>query len=181
MRSRLPLVLSSMALVIAIFGSTPFGRAAIATAVPLAKRAYLADTAKNAIKVDNIKASRTPTPGMLLPLDASGKLPESIGAVGPKGDKGDKGDKGKTGDSGATKVLVRFSSSVNGVGTIIATANCLTGEKATGGGYISNASTVAVSASFPVADSSQTAIAWTVKAYNPTNYTIATYVVCSSP
>ena len=130
MRSRLPFILSTMALVVAIFGSTPFGRAAITAAVPLAKRAYLADTAKNAIKVDNIKASRTPTPGMLLPLDANGKLPESVGAVGPKGDKGDKGDRG------AAKVVVRSDSGPfpsKNFGQ--ATATCNSGEKATGGGF----------------------------------------------
>lgn len=178
MRSRLPLVLSSMALVIAIFGSTPFGRAAIATAVPLAKRAYLADTAKNAIKVDNIKASRTPTPGMLLPLDSTGKLPVSIGAVGPKGDKG---------DSGATKAVVRFSESDPSTGLAQATAKCNAGERATGGGFTTGNPTVVIYDSFPgegfgtKAGSSETA--WTVRAKNTTgtSYSVWAYVLCASP
>ena len=51
MRDRLTLILSATALVVAVLGSTPLGKAAAdALPVPLAKRAYLADTAKNSIK-----------------------------------------------------------------------------------------------------------------------------------
>ena len=184
MRSRLPLVLSSMALVIAIFGSTPFGRAAIATAVPLAKRAYLADTAKNAIKVDNIKASRTPTPGMLLPLDATGKLPESVGAIGPKGDKGDKGDRG------AAKVVVRSIFAATPVTAFTtATATCDSGEKATGGGFAHQGTAFEVVKSEPSTSDGNsvpdgnTATAWTVEGYNTAaNYTsgVSVFVICAS-
>lgn len=193
MRSRLPLVLSTTALIVAVLGSTPFGRAAVTAAVPLAKRAYLADTAKNAIRVNNIKASRTATPGMLLPLDASGKLPESVGAVGPKGDKGDKGDKGKkgdTGDSGATKVVVRFSTVGSGVsGNAQATAACASGETATGGGYDTFPATVAVLESAPSTSGGagipvgSTVTAWTVKARDLgiVGYTLTAYVLCASP
>jgi hypothetical protein len=137
-------VLSSVALVVAIFGSTSFGRAAIDAAVPLAKRAYLADTAKNAIKVDNIKASRTPTPGMLLPLDAGGKLPESIGAVGPVGPAGPKGDKG---DSGATKVVVRSQAATITSAADFVSVACQGDEKVVGGGAY--ASGYPVTASYP--------------------------------
>jgi hypothetical protein len=178
-RSRLPLVLSSMALVIAIFGSTPFGRAAIATAVPLAKRAYLADTAKNAIKVDNIKASRTPTPGMLLPLDATGKLPESVGAVGPKGDKG---------DNGATRTVVRSKVDDSASNLSQVTVKCASGERATGGGFATPSTyTAAIWASFPsnngVPEPGKSATAWTVRAYDPVDesYTLSAFVICSSP
>jgi hypothetical protein len=111
MRNRLPLVLSITALVVALMGATPLGRAAVNAAVPLAKRAYLADTAKNAVKVNNIKASRTPTPGMLLPLDSAGKLPASVGAVGPQGTKGDKGEQGAPG-------LVRAYAHINADGSL---------------------------------------------------------------
>jgi hypothetical protein len=106
MGTKIAVGLAATALAVALLGSTTAGRAALdaVVPVPLAKRAYLADTAKNAIRVGNIKASRTPTPGMLLPLDATGKLPASIGAVGPKGDKGDKGKKGKDGAAAAFTV-----------------------------------------------------------------------------
>ena len=50
MRDRLPLILSATALVVAVLGTTPLGHAAAdIIPVPLAKRAYLADTAKNSI------------------------------------------------------------------------------------------------------------------------------------
>ncbi|HJX46553.1 MAG TPA: hypothetical protein VJ375_01810 [Gaiellaceae bacterium] len=52
---------------------------------------------QNALQVNKIKASRTPTPGMLPPLDATGKLPASVAAVGPKGDTGAEGDTGAPG------------------------------------------------------------------------------------
>ena len=186
MRSRLPLVLSTTALIVAVLGSTPFGRAAVTAAVPLAKRAYLADTAKNAIRVNNIKASRAPTPGMLLPLDATGKLPESIGAVGPKGDKGDKGDKGA---SGATKVVMRYSTSPSTTGYGQTTATCASGETATGGGFYSGAATVTVRDSAPSTSggagipAGSAVTAWTVRAYNPgaSSYTITAYILCASP
>jgi hypothetical protein len=106
--------------------------------VPLAKRAYLADTAKNAIKLNNIRANRTPTAGMFLPLDATGKFPTSVGAIGPKGDKGEKGDKGSKGDpgipgfSGYTVVQGNYSSSTSSV--IGTEANCPAGTRPVGGG-----------------------------------------------
>jgi hypothetical protein len=111
MGTKLALALAATALLVAVVGSTSAGRAALdaVVPVPLAKRAYLADTARNAIRVGNIKASRTPTPGMLLPLDATGKLPASIGAVGPKGDKGDRGKKGKDGTDGKDGAAAAFT------------------------------------------------------------------------
>jgi hypothetical protein len=65
MGNKLAVVLSASALVVALLGSTTAGRAALDAVipVPLAKRAYLADTARNSIKLNNIKADRTPTPG----------------------------------------------------------------------------------------------------------------------
>ena len=171
MRSRLPFILSTMA----------------GAAVPLAKRAYLADTAKNAIKVDNIKASRTPTPGMLLPLDANGKLPESVGAVGPKGDKGEKGDKG---DRGAAKVVVRSDSAPfpsKNFGQ--ATATCNSGEKATGGGFATLSRLLVIVESLPstpggiIILAGDTATAWTAVAYNTTDSSrnLNAFVLCASP
>jgi hypothetical protein len=139
MRKRLPIILSTAALVIAVFGSTPVGRAAIDAAVPLARRSFLADTAKNALQVNKIKASRTPTPGMLLPLDATGKLPASVGAVGAKGDsgaKGDKGDPGTPGTPGLSEVELVSAANVNNTATGLktVTVSCPAGKKVIGGG-----------------------------------------------
>jgi hypothetical protein len=135
MRDRLPLILSVTALVVAVLGSTPLGRAAAdVIPVPLAKRAYLADTAKNSIKVNNIRANRTPTAGMLVPLDSTGKFPAAVGAIGPKGDKGDKGSKGSTGSPGISGYeIVRASTTIAPNVSSSAQAHCPTGKKVIGG------------------------------------------------
>jgi hypothetical protein len=147
MGTKISVGLSTAALVVALLGSTSAGRAALDAVipVPLAKRAYLADTAKNAVRVNNIKASRTPTAGLLLPLDSSGKLPASVGAVGPKGDKGDKGDKGKDGKPGITAVTMRMQQKVAADPFLSVTANCQTGETVIGGGGYGAGRTVLMS------------------------------------
>jgi hypothetical protein len=135
MRDRLPLILSTTALVVAVLGATPLGHAAAKIVpVPLAKRAYLADTAKNSVKLNNIKANRTPTAGQILPLDQTGKFPTSVGAIGPKGDKGSKGGKGTKGDPGLSGYeLVTKSFTVNGNTLLSAGVQCPTGKKVLGG------------------------------------------------
>lgn len=97
---RLPIVLSTTALLVALFGSTPVGQA-VGSNVPLfAKKAGYADRAGNAAALSGIKASKLPRPGMLLPLAADGRFPASVGLAGSVGPKGDKGDKGAIGPSG---------------------------------------------------------------------------------
>jgi hypothetical protein len=97
---RLPLVLSTTALIVAVFGSTPVGHA-VGSAIPaFAKSAGYAKQAGNASALMGIKASKQPRPGTILPLGADGKFPASVGAVGPVGPKGEKGDRGETGAAG---------------------------------------------------------------------------------
>jgi hypothetical protein len=71
MRTRLPILLSVTALVVAVFGSTPLANAA-------AKAVKTALFAKNAGKVNGIRAARTPRPGHLVPLGPDAKLPTSV-------------------------------------------------------------------------------------------------------
>lgn len=71
MGKRLPLVLSLVALAVAILGWTPAGEAAGSWV----KQALYA---KNAGKVNGIKASKTPVPGRLLALDLAGQFPASV-------------------------------------------------------------------------------------------------------
>src|SRR5207302_1900704 len=82
-RLRLPIVLATTALVVAVFGWTPLGQAAqnLAGKVipPLAKKANFA---KNAGAVTGIKASRKPKANYLVPLTKTGKFPISVGQVG---------------------------------------------------------------------------------------------------
>jgi hypothetical protein len=107
--SRLPLILSATALVVAVLGSTPLGEAASdavfppnsvgttqlrANAVVSAKirngSVTALDIQKRAITAAHVK------PGSLVAASfRAGQLP-----TGPKGDKGDKGDKGVKGDPG---------------------------------------------------------------------------------
>jgi hypothetical protein len=93
MNRKLPIVLSAAALVVAVLGSTPLGHAAGG----LVKTAVFA---KNAGKVNGIKASRTPKAGQLVALGANAKLPSSVvpagiaGAPGPQGPAGPKGPAG---------------------------------------------------------------------------------------
>jgi hypothetical protein len=100
MRQRLPLVLSVTALAVALLGSTPVGQAStelIQTIPPFAKQAGFARLAGTA---DNAKRLGGHRPSEFARLDASGKLPASLGAVGPKGDPGPKGAPGSTGERG---------------------------------------------------------------------------------
>ena len=100
MRERLPLVLSTCALLVAVFGATPLGQAAdrvIHTVPPFAARAgfaKLAGTADNAKRLNGHKAKLSPKAGDIPVVGANGKLPASIGAVGPEGPKERKGPKG---------------------------------------------------------------------------------------
>jgi hypothetical protein len=70
MKSRLPLVLSAVALVVAIVG-TPVSEGAL-------RVVRTALFAKNAGAVNGIKASRSPRSGRLLALGANAKLPRSV-------------------------------------------------------------------------------------------------------
>ena len=92
---RLPIVLSGIALAIAVLSASPLGDAA-RSIVPFAN---------NADRVDQLHASKTPKAGQLLPLGKNAKFPASVltakqGATGAQGPKGDTGPQGATGAQG---------------------------------------------------------------------------------
>jgi hypothetical protein len=97
---RLPVLLSATALLVALFGSTPLGRAVVSTVPPFAKHAKTADFAANAGAVNRLRASTHPRAGWLVALGSDGKFPVSVGQVGPPGPQGPKGDQGSQGPSG---------------------------------------------------------------------------------
>jgi hypothetical protein len=97
---RLPMIVATTALLVALFGSTPVGHAVGANVPFFAKTAGYAKQAGNAASVGRVKVSQQPRPGQLLPLGADGKFPASVALNGPIGPKGDKGDKGATGPKG---------------------------------------------------------------------------------
>lgn len=173
MRQRIPLVLSVTALVVALFGATPLGKAARQAIPPLAKHSKTSDYATNAGAVNGIKASKRPRVGWLVPLGAGGKFPASVGQVGPqgaqgeKGEKGDKGDKGDTGAQGPPALselqIVTADSPNDNIAFTLkeATATCPSGKKVIGGGAQSISSPAASSTGYPVGDN-----AWKAVTYN---------------
>jgi len=113
MRQRLPIILSTTALVVALIGSTPIGHAArnaIHSVPPFAKKAGYANragTAENSKRLAGRTASQNPGPNQIPVLNASGQLPASIGAVGPQGPQGPKGDKGDPGSAAKLWAVVQ--------------------------------------------------------------------------
>jgi hypothetical protein len=101
MHQRLPIVLATAALAVALLGATGVAGAAER---PIARALF----AVNAGAVGHIQASRTPKAGQLLPLGSDAKFPASVlptttaaGAAGPAGAQGVKGDQGPKGDAGS--------------------------------------------------------------------------------
>src|SRR5829696_7465913 len=168
--SRLPLILSVIALVVALLGATPLGEAAgpvAAKVVPFAKRAGYAT---NSGAVNGIRANRTPTAGRLVPLDAKGKLPEAaIPARAP---------------AFARLEYVYGLGDADANGTAVARATCPEGKKLIGGGYVPNIHLpegyVAMTASGPSVDKST----WIAKAMEVKRYDavweIEAWAVCAT-
>jgi hypothetical protein len=132
MQQRMTLLLAATALVVAVLGATPLGRAAgdaVLKIPPLAQRANyakVAGTAENAKALGGHKASAFAL------LDGSGKLPASVvsgggsagaaGPQGPKGDPGSKGDPGAKGDRGPAGLVAAYSNAAGTAGTFTALA-----------------------------------------------------------
>jgi hypothetical protein len=117
LRDRLPLVIAVTALVVAVLGSTPLGEAEY-NATPFAR---------NAGKVNGIRASRTPKPNHLLPLGPNAKFP---GSVVPGGERGPAGPQGQPGPGATSRYLV-----VNPDGTIYKQQNVVAVQKTATGVY----------------------------------------------
>lgn len=179
MRSRLPLILSSTALLVALFGATPLGRAAY-SAVPFAKSAGYATLAGNAQKLNGRKSSVSGAPGTIPVIASTGKLPASIGAVGPQGPKGDRGDKGSKGDQGvpglAAVEVVRTTATIPAGAFGGTTANCPTGKTVLGGGVNTSNRSVLTTTSRPLSGQ------WEGRAFNDTTAAqlIEIYAVCAA-
>jgi hypothetical protein len=104
---RLPLIASITALLVAVFGSTSLGHAAL-DAVPFAKSSGYAKLSGNAKKLNGRKSTLSGAPGTIPVVASNGKLPASIGAVGPQGQKGENGKNGKDGKD-ATALWARVT------------------------------------------------------------------------
>ena len=172
MSSRLALVLSATALVVAVLGATPLGYA-VASQVPRNSVGPLqlkrnavgpAKIAPNAIRSGHV------LDGSLLTADFKpGQIPQ-----GPKGDKGDQGPPGL-----AAREVVVVSSASDSTDFKNATATCPAGKVAIGGGAGVDLFVVAsVTASFPSGTDS-----WRASALEPTPsasvWRLTAYVVCA--
>lgn len=102
---RAPIVLSSVALVVAVLGATPLGQAAgdrISNAVPFAKSAGFAKVSGNAAKLNGRRSTLSGAPGTIPVVGMDGRLPAGLGAVGPRGPQGERGLQGPAGPAGAS-------------------------------------------------------------------------------
>jgi hypothetical protein len=194
--NRLPLALSTTALVVALYGTTPLGgaasklvrsvppfahRADFATRAGFARHAKLADVATNAKLVVGHRISTSPKAGDIPVLGGDGKLPASIGGVGPPGPAG------ATGPSGTANIVERVNST-SGTGTVVAPAACAANEHAVGGGAYIGLDSVSIIDSFPSnaggveISAGQQAQGWTVYTHNIAggSYTVSTRVLCAS-
>jgi hypothetical protein len=131
MANRLPLVLSAAALVIAVLGGTPLGKAAYEAALPRNSVGTL-QLKRNAVTSSKLAPNTVRTgqvvDGSLLTQDFKpGQIPQ-----GPKGDKGDRGPAGPVGLSGYE--IVTASASVPGGTALFAIQpKCPAGKRVLGG------------------------------------------------
>jgi hypothetical protein len=98
MHQRTPIVLSCVAIVVAVLGTTPLGQAAgerlSAVVPPFAKKAGFATSAGNAAKLNGHRSTLSGARGTIPVVGKNGKLPAGIGAVGPQGPAGPPGPAG---------------------------------------------------------------------------------------
>jgi hypothetical protein len=90
---RVAVTIAAGAVLVATLGAIPAGEAA-------GDVVRVALFAKNAGKVNGIKAARAPTPGRLLPLAANGRFPATVVPPGPPGPRGPAGPPGPHGQAG---------------------------------------------------------------------------------
>lgn len=165
MRSRLPIVLSVTALVVAVLGATPVGEAAMSLAVPRNSvgTIQLRNSAVTSVKVKN---------GTLLRTDfKAGQIP-----TGPPGPQG------PAGPPGASALQPVFTTgAVSSTATRTQTASCPSGKVALGGGVSvvpANVAGVAVTASYLGNATTWTASAREITA-NANNWSLNVVVVCA--
>ena len=166
MRDRLPLILSTTALIVAVFGATPLGEAAYNAVVPTNSvgTAQIRNLSVTGAKLrgDAVDSGKVKDRSLKAIDFALGQIP--AGPTGPKGDKGERGEKGGKGDTGisAYEVVGLASPTSNGYKTLSASAKCPDGKKLLGGGgYVSpSGEPAAIWASWPDTGRNQ----WTVSA-----------------
>lgn len=190
MPSRLPLVLSTTALVVALLGSTPVGEAARDAAFPR-NSVGTAQLKANAVTGPKIKNRSVSGAELTLRSITAAHMKPGTLLAGPKGDKGDRGDagakgdrgeKGDKGDAGLAGVQVVQSAGVTlpANGTALARATCPTGKRAIGGGgHVAGAAPGigTISSSIPIGGNQWQAA---YKSHSGSAAVIWAYVVCAA-
>ena len=138
----------------------------------------------DAVRSSDIKENAVKSPhvanGSLLGEDfAAGQLPQ-----GPQGEPGPEGP------AGAVRVTVRTGAqvTVNPISENTATADCLPGERATGGGWelvdLGGSGSVTDFRDRPIQNAGETPVGWRVVLWNPTQNvpsTVRAFVLCAGP
>ena len=175
MRQRLLIVLSVVALVTALLGSTTVGQSARNLVIPRASvgTLQLKNNAVTSAKVKNFS---------LLTVDFKrGQLPR--GAQGPAGGPGPQGPQGAQGPPGVSGLERVFTTgAVNSTATKTLAAGCPSGKQALGGGATivpANTPGVAITASYLADNTTWTSAA---REINPTatNWSLNAVVICAT-
>lgn len=171
---RLPIILSTTALVVAVLGATPVGEAAMkSVGRNSVGTIHLRNNAVTSIKVRN---------GSLLRADfRAGQLP--AGPQGPAGPTGPAGPAGPAGPPGATGLQTVFTTSViDSSSPKTLTATCPSGKVALGGGVAVAPATVnevGVTTSYLASSTTWTATARELDA-TLTNWGLNVVVICAT-
>ena len=175
MKGRLPLVLASVALVVALFGSTPLGSAARGLVIP---RASVGNVQLKANAVTGVKVKNHSLHAIDFVRNSLPRGPQ--GPAGPAGPPGPQGAQGAQGVSGLERVFTTGAS--NSTSTRTLTASCPTGKQAiAGGGTVVpvNTANVALTASYAA-----NATTWTVSARETSgtgaSWSLNAVVVCAA-
>jgi hypothetical protein len=177
MRERLPLAISLAALVVAVFGSTPLGEAALEAVAPAS--IGTAQLKNNAVTAPKLKANAVNSAkvlnGSLVAADfRANSLPR--GQTGPPGAAGAAGPAGPAGPPGVAGLEIVTLDETVAAGTFGgATVSCPAGKRALGGGGRSSLAGVAMLTSRP------SGTGWEARWYAPTSgHTVTTYAVCAT-
>lgn len=179
MRQRLPLVVSLAALLVALLGSTPLGRAAESAIAQVVPRAKKADFAANSGKLNGHRSSVTPSRGQIPVVGPNGKLAASLGAIGPPGPPGAQGPPGPAGATGYQQRVVQIA--IPGNSFRADNVDCPGGKSVLGAGHFFReefAADLRVIESRPISDST-----WRFKIQNATGGQKggqSLYVVCAT-
>jgi hypothetical protein len=195
-QQKLPLVLSSVALGVAILGATPAGQAAARVVVPSNSIGTIQLKAGSVTDAKIRKHSLTAADFKAGELGAA--APGAQGPQGPQGAQGAQGPQGATGPAGSQgvpgmsgyEIVTGNGASIAGNGAGYDIATCPTGKKAIGGGlspYGSGKPTmpakiVSLAMAFSAPSDGPSGSSWWIGVYNQTAGAtqIYAYAVCAT-